>query len=207
MTEQTRTRLVCPLADGLPPVRGRLRELDLGGDDLDQPVEDLILATDIVIQRGGFDAQLAREAAHGHGLDPLAVPHGQGYLQRPLPVHGRPARRLSRPTAHDVSASRVAQSIDNLTALGYTHENNLTPLGTSVLLTPPEGQAMTTLSTTSSTRAPLSSMGNSISRRTTATIVGVLFVVQMVTAMFGTSLMQAFVDGDTDRVGRPSVSS
>jgi Domain of unknown function (DUF4386) len=38
-----------------------------------------------------------------------------------------------------------------------------------------------------------------ISRRTTATTVGVLFVVQMVTAMFGTSLIQAFVDGDTDR--------
>jgi hypothetical protein len=58
---------------------------------------------------------------------------------------------------------------------------------------------MTTLSTTSSTRAQLSTMVHPISRRTTATIVGVLFVVQMVTAMFGTSLMQAFVDGDTDR--------
>ena len=33
----------------------------------------------------------------------------------------------------------------------------------------------------------------------TATAVGVLFVVQMVTAMFGTSMIQAFVDGDTDR--------
>jgi hypothetical protein len=56
---------------------------------------------------------------------------------------------------------------------------------------------MTTLSTT---RAPLPSTENPISRRTTATTVGVLFVVQMVTAMFGTSLIQAFVDGDTDRV-------
>jgi hypothetical protein len=56
---------------------------------------------------------------------------------------------------------------------------------------------MTTLSTT---RAPLSSTQSPTSRRTTATSVGVLFVVQMVTAMFGTSLIQAFVDGDTDRV-------
>ncbi len=55
---------------------------------------------------------------------------------------------------------------------------------------------MTTLSTT---RAPLTSTDSPISRRMTATTVGVLFVVQMITAMFGTSLMQAFVDGDTDR--------
>jgi hypothetical protein len=92
-----------------------------------------------------------------------------------------------------------AQRMDNLTLLGYGHEINLTPLGTSMPVTRPEGQAMTTLSTTSSTRAQLSTMVHPISRRTTATIVGVLFVVQMVTAMFGTSLMQAFVDGDTDR--------
>ena len=56
---------------------------------------------------------------------------------------------------------------------------------------------MTTLSTT---RAPRSGTNNPISRTATATTVGVLFVVQMITAMFGTSLIQAFVDGDTDRV-------
>jgi hypothetical protein len=55
---------------------------------------------------------------------------------------------------------------------------------------------MTTLSTT---RTALPRTGNPFSRSTTATAVGVLFVVQMVTAMFGTTLMQAFVDGDTDR--------
>jgi hypothetical protein len=52
----------------------------------------------------------------------------------------------------------------------------------------------------SSTRASTASTEDPISRRTTATIVGVLFVVQMITAMFGTSLIQGFVDGDTDRV-------
>jgi hypothetical protein len=52
---------------------------------------------------------------------------------------------------------------------------------------------MTSLSTKT---AP---MFGPMSRRTTATTVGVLFVVQMVAAMFGTSLIQAFVDGDTDR--------
>ena len=55
---------------------------------------------------------------------------------------------------------------------------------------------MTTLSTTT---APMSSTQDPMSRRRTATAVGILFVVQMVTAMFGTSLIQAFVDGDPDR--------
>jgi len=55
---------------------------------------------------------------------------------------------------------------------------------------------MTSLSTAP---APISGTDSPISRRTTATVVGVLFVVQMVTAMFGTSMIEAFVDGDTDR--------
>ena len=38
-----------------------------------------------------------------------------------------------------------------------------------------------------------------MSRRMIAVTVGILFVVQMVTAMVGTSLIQAFVDGDTER--------
>ena len=42
-----------------------------------------------------------------------------------------------------------------------------------------------------------------MSRRTIAVLVGILFFVQMLTAMFGTSMIQAFVDGDTD--GRPTV--
>ena len=37
-----------------------------------------------------------------------------------------------------------------------------------------------------------------LSRRTIALAVGALFVVQMVTAIVGTSLIQAFVDGDSD---------
>jgi hypothetical protein len=55
---------------------------------------------------------------------------------------------------------------------------------------------MTTLSTTTVT---MFNGKHPTSRRSVATAVGILFVVQMVTAMFGTSLIQAFVDGDTDR--------
>ncbi|MFG1910689.1 DUF4386 family protein [Kribbella sp. NPDC048928] len=38
-----------------------------------------------------------------------------------------------------------------------------------------------------------------MSRRRIAIAVGILFAVQMITAVFGTSLIQAFVDGNTDR--------
>jgi hypothetical protein len=38
-----------------------------------------------------------------------------------------------------------------------------------------------------------------MSRRMIAVTVGILFLVQMVTAMVGTSFIQAFVDGDTER--------
>lgn len=38
-----------------------------------------------------------------------------------------------------------------------------------------------------------------MSRRTIATTVGILFVAQMLTAMIGTSLIQAFLDGNTAR--------
>jgi hypothetical protein len=37
------------------------------------------------------------------------------------------------------------------------------------------------------------------SRSRAATTVGILFVIQMITAIVGTSLIQAFVDGDSDR--------
>jgi hypothetical protein len=51
---------------------------------------------------------------------------------------------------------------------------------------------------TTQTPVGSSSRGDILSRRTIAVIVGVLFFVQMATAMVGTSLIQAFVDGETD---------
>jgi hypothetical protein len=55
------------------------------------------------------------------------------------------------------------------------------------------------MTTLTNTRGAIPTELKPISSRTTATIVGVLFVVQMVTAMVGTSLIQAFVDGNKDR--------
>jgi hypothetical protein len=54
---------------------------------------------------------------------------------------------------------------------------------------------MTTMSTMT---VPVSSTKAPMSRRAVARAVGILFVVQMITAMFGTSLIQAFVDGNTE---------
>jgi hypothetical protein len=56
------------------------------------------------------------------------------------------------------------------------------------------------MTTVSTTRAALPTTTHPRSRRRTAIAVGVLFIVQMVSAMFGTTLMQGFVDGNADRV-------
>jgi Domain of unknown function (DUF4386) len=55
------------------------------------------------------------------------------------------------------------------------------------------------MTTMSITRGQLSSGSGPMPGRRAATAVGSLFVVQMVTAMFGTSLIQAFIDGNTDQ--------
>jgi hypothetical protein len=45
--------------------------------------------------------------------------------------------------------------------------------------------------------ADTSSRAGTMSRRTISVVVGILFFVQMLTAMFGTAMIQSFVDGDT----------
>lgn len=56
------------------------------------------------------------------------------------------------------------------------------------------------MTTQASDRIPAgnSDRDDSRSRRTIAVVVGILFIVQMVTAMAGTTLIQAFVDGTTE---------
>src|SRR3954469_19578937 len=68
----------------------------------------------------------------------------------------------------------------------------------TLLLRPTGRHPMSTLST-ATTESPAPHARHSSSRTRVATSVGILFVVQMVTAMFGTSLIQAFTDGNTDR--------
>src|SRR4051812_7004581 len=55
------------------------------------------------------------------------------------------------------------------------------------------------MATMSTTTAPVPGTEGPLSSRRVAAAVGILFVVQMVSAMFGTSLIQAFVDGNADR--------
>ena len=51
--------------------------------------------------------------------------------------------------------------------------------------------------------AGTSNRAGTMSRRTIAVVVGILFFVQMLTAMFGTSMIQSFVDGET--TARPTL--
>ena len=90
---QARTGVVGPLADRRPPVRGRHRGLDLGGDDVDQPVENLVLAVDVVVQRGRLDAQLAGESAHRDRFQAFVVRDDQRDLQSAVPGSTAPGWR------------------------------------------------------------------------------------------------------------------
>ena len=55
------------------------------------------------------------------------------------------------------------------------------------------------MSTLSTTPTPTLIQRHHGSRRSTATAVGILFIVQMITAMFGTSLIPAYTDGEAGR--------
>ena len=77
-----------------------VRQSTDGGDDLDQAVENFVLAVDVVVQRGRLDAQLAGEPAHRDRFQPLVVRNDQRDLQSPSQVQRRPVGDRARPTAH-----------------------------------------------------------------------------------------------------------
>ena len=113
------------------------------------------------------------------------------YLSAHRPRRGEPRRRddrLARRRAADGQRQRPAPArwSDHRTALGRLPSG---PVG-------PVAKRPCCNSHREHRRSPRSA---TMSRRKTATTVGILFFVQMVTAMVGTSLIQAFVDGDTDR--------
>jgi hypothetical protein len=60
------------------------------------------------------------------------------------------------------------------------------------------------MTTVSTTRAALPTTAQPSRWRRTAPAVGILFIVQMVVAMVGTTLIEAFLDGDPDR-GAPTL--
>ena len=94
--------------------------------------------------------------------------------------------------------SSGAEPIDNLTTLGYRLESNLTLLVTA-LGSAPDATEEASHDRPEHPDSPSIQQGQSDVAKAIATAVGILFVVQMVAAMLGTSMIQAFVDGDPDR--------
>src|SRR6202035_2914317 len=65
------------------PARGGLpadslwRQLNLAEDQIDEPIEDVLLIGDMVVERHRLDSKLLSEPAHGERLDPLGVGQNQ----------------------------------------------------------------------------------------------------------------------------------
>ena len=61
------------------PAHGRLpvvsvgSKVDLGRDEVDDAVDDLVLRGDVVVERHRLDAELLRDLPHAHRLDPAFV--------------------------------------------------------------------------------------------------------------------------------------
>ncbi len=58
--------------------------LDLGEHQLGDPVHDVVLVLDVVVERHRLDAELLAELAHGERLDPACVGEGERGAQHPL---------------------------------------------------------------------------------------------------------------------------
>ena len=61
------------------PAHGRLpvgvvgSEVDLGRNEVDDAVDDVVLRGDVVVERHRLDAELLRDLPHAHRLDPTLV--------------------------------------------------------------------------------------------------------------------------------------
>ena len=69
----------------LPVLSGR-GEVDLGGDEVDDAVHDLVLRGDVVVERHRLDAQLLGDLPHADRLDPALVGELHRRTQHSIPV-------------------------------------------------------------------------------------------------------------------------
>jgi len=76
----------------LPVAAGQGR-LDLAEDDVDHPVEEVVLVVDVVVERHRLDAELLGELAHRELLRPALVGQGDRSVKHPLSTERRPFRR------------------------------------------------------------------------------------------------------------------
>src|SRR5918996_3172537 len=83
-----------PLTDGRLPVGPGKRRVDLPDDDVDHPVEQLVLVGDVLVQGHRDDAELFGQVAHAERLDTTVIGQGQGGPEHPVSGQGLPGRRL-----------------------------------------------------------------------------------------------------------------
>src|SRR5215211_327791 len=115
-----------------PPVLLPRRKLDLVEDQLDDPVEQVILVRDVVVQRHRLDAQFLAEPAHAQGLDAFGVSEADGGAQHALPCQGSPLRL--RTSGHGVQRNVQSKYVTSgLTTLRRTYY--LTPYAYTVCRT------------------------------------------------------------------------
>ena len=78
-----------PLAHLRPPVPAGHRKLDLAEDDVDERGKDLVLVSDVVVDRHRLGPELLREGADGERPQSAAVGDGERGLDHPLPGQPR----------------------------------------------------------------------------------------------------------------------
>ena len=85
-----RAAITCSRSAGFQwPVR--LDALDLADDDLDDAVEQVVLAPDVPVERHGIDAELLAELAHAQALDAVPIGERHGDAEHAVPGQGRAA--------------------------------------------------------------------------------------------------------------------
>ena len=83
------------------PVAGRGRSFDLADDALDDPVEQVVLAPDVAVERHRVDAELLAELAHAQGLEAVAIREVHRDAEDPVAVERRsPLDAVGAPLGH-----------------------------------------------------------------------------------------------------------
>ncbi len=68
------------------PVGSVGSEIDLGRDEVDDAVDDLVLRADVVVERHRLDAELLGDLPHADRLDPALVGELHRGVQHAIPV-------------------------------------------------------------------------------------------------------------------------
>jgi hypothetical protein len=73
------------------PVLARVRSLDLADDHVDEPIQEIVLATDVSVQGHRVDPELLAELPHAQGLVAASIGEVHGCPEHAVAGQGRPA--------------------------------------------------------------------------------------------------------------------